>query len=203
MILPALTLGSGIAATTSRLLRASLLDKDVMSSTEPPVVRMLPACHVLKVGGRSILDGGRETTYPLVDAIGEALATYRLIIGAGGGVRSRPVFSIGIDLGLPMGVLAELAVAEQADFDRAKEVLGQGDFPGAAALFATYAESYPGGPLVPEAHYLRGEALTKQGDTANAARAGVEGVAYRALHALPSVDRLLASLRQVLTEGRP
>ena len=65
----------------------------------------------------------------------------------------------------------ELAVAEQEDFDRAKEVLGSGDFPGAAALFATYAQSYPGGPLVPEAHYLRGEALTKQGDTANAARA--------------------------------
>jgi tol-pal system protein YbgF len=66
---------------------------------------------------------------------------------------------------------AELAVAEQQDFDRAKEVLGQGDFPGAAALFATYAQSYPGGPLVPEAHYLRGEALSKQGDTGNAARA--------------------------------
>ena len=66
---------------------------------------------------------------------------------------------------------AELAVAEQQDFDRAKEVLGSGDFPGAAALFATYAQSYPGGPLVPEAHFLRGEALTKQGDTANAARA--------------------------------
>jgi tol-pal system protein YbgF len=65
----------------------------------------------------------------------------------------------------------ELAVAEQEDFDRAKEVLGSGDFPGAAALFATYAQSYPGGPLVPEAHFLRGEALTKQGDTANAARA--------------------------------
>ncbi|WP_137111499.1 tol-pal system protein YbgF [Rhodobacter sp. SY28-1] len=65
----------------------------------------------------------------------------------------------------------ELAVAEQADLDRAKEVLGQGDFPGAAALFATYAQSYPGGPLVPEAHYLRGEALTKTGDTGNAARA--------------------------------
>ncbi len=65
---------------------------------------------------------------------------------------------------------AELAVSEQEDFDRAKEVLGQGDFPRAAELFATYAQSYPGGPLVPEAHYLRGEALTKQGDTANAAR---------------------------------
>jgi tol-pal system protein YbgF len=66
---------------------------------------------------------------------------------------------------------AELAVAEQQDFDRAKEVLGSGDFPGAAALFATYAQSYPGGPLVPEAHYLRGEALSKTGDTGNAARA--------------------------------
>ncbi|WP_333816049.1 tol-pal system protein YbgF [Tabrizicola sp.] len=66
---------------------------------------------------------------------------------------------------------AELAVSEKEDFDRAKEVLGQGDFPGAAALFATYAQSYPGGPLVPEALYLRGEALSKTGDTANAARA--------------------------------
>jgi molybdenum storage protein len=87
-------------------MRESLLDKDVMSSTETPVVRMLPECHVIKVGGRSILDNGREATYPLVDAIGEALENYRLIIGTGGGVRSRHVFSIGIDLGLPTGVLA-------------------------------------------------------------------------------------------------
>ena len=96
----------------SLLMRESLLDKDVMFSTETPVVRMLPDCHVIKVGGRSILDGGKETTYPLVDAIGEALENYRLIIGTGGGVRSRHVFSIGIDLGLPTGVLAELAVAD-------------------------------------------------------------------------------------------
>ncbi len=66
---------------------------------------------------------------------------------------------------------AELAVSEQADFDRAKEVLGQGDFPGAAALFETYAQSYPGGPLVPEALFLRGEALTRLGETSAAARA--------------------------------
>jgi tol-pal system protein YbgF len=74
---------------------------------------------------------------------------------------------------------AELAVAEQQDFDRAKEVLGQGDFPGAAALFATYAQSYPGGPLVPEAHFLRGEALSKQGDTASAARAYLDAFSAR------------------------
>ncbi len=96
----------------SLLMRESLLDKQVMSSTETPVVRMLPDCHVVKVGGRSILDGGRETTYPLVEALGAALATHKLIIGTGGGVRSRHVFSIGIDLGLPVGVLAQLAIAD-------------------------------------------------------------------------------------------
>ncbi|MCC6315078.1 MAG: uridylate kinase [Thermomicrobiales bacterium] len=96
----------------SLLMRESLLDKQVMASTETPVVRMLPDCHVIKVGGRSILDGGRATTYPLVGAIGAALAEPRLIIGAGGGDRSRHVFSIGIDLGLPTGVLAQLAIAD-------------------------------------------------------------------------------------------
>lgn len=66
---------------------------------------------------------------------------------------------------------AELAVSEQQDFDRAKEVLGTGDFRTAADLFATFTQSYPGGPLTQEAHYLRGEALTGLGDTAGAARA--------------------------------
>jgi molybdenum storage protein len=96
----------------SLLMRQSLLDKDVMASTETPVVRMLPTCHVIKVGGRSILDGGKATTYPLVAAIRTALESHKLVIGTGGGVRSRHVFSIGIDLGLPTGVLAQLAIAD-------------------------------------------------------------------------------------------
>lgn len=69
------------------------------------------------------------------------------------------------------GAGAELAVSEQADFDRAKEVLASGDFRTAADLFATYAQSYPGGPLIQEAHYLRGGALSQLGDTSGAARA--------------------------------
>ena len=71
----------------------------------------------------------------------------------------------------PAAAGGELAVSEQADFDRAKGVLGQGDFRTAADLFATFAQSYPGGPLVPEAHYLRGEALRQSGQIAPAARA--------------------------------
>jgi tol-pal system protein YbgF len=65
----------------------------------------------------------------------------------------------------------ELAMGEQADFDRAKEVLGQGDFRAAADLFATFTQSYPGGPLTQDAHFQRAGALTQLGDTSGAARA--------------------------------
>jgi molybdenum storage protein len=96
----------------SMLMRESLLDKDVMASTESPVVRMLPNVHVIKIGGRSIIDAGRAATYPVVDVLAKLLETERLILGVGGGVRSRHVFSIGIDLGLPTGVLAQVSVAD-------------------------------------------------------------------------------------------
>ncbi len=65
---------------------------------------------------------------------------------------------------------AELALSEQADFDRAKEVLASGDFRGAADLFATYAQSYPGGPLIQEAQVLGGDALAQAGDISGSAR---------------------------------
>ncbi|MEI4487705.1 tol-pal system protein YbgF [Frigidibacter sp. MR17.14] len=70
---------------------------------------------------------------------------------------------------------AELALNEKSDFDRAKGVLDSGDFQGAAAQFATFAQSYPGSPLMGDAQFLRGQALEKAGDTANAARAYLDG----------------------------
>jgi molybdenum storage protein len=96
----------------SLLMRESLLDKQVMSSTETPVVRMLPTCHVVKLGGRSVLDAGRAVVAPLVEALAAALGRHKLVIGVGGGVRSRHVFAIGSDLGLPPGVLAQLAILD-------------------------------------------------------------------------------------------
>ncbi|MCX7888735.1 MAG: tol-pal system protein YbgF [Rhodobacteraceae bacterium] len=65
----------------------------------------------------------------------------------------------------------ELAVAEQADFDRAKAALDGGDFRAAADGFAAFAQTYTGGPLTGEALFLRGEALTQLGETSQAARA--------------------------------
>ena len=65
----------------------------------------------------------------------------------------------------------ELAVSEKADFDAAKAAYDGGNFRGAADLFATFAQTYTGGPLTGEALFYRGESLSKAGDTANAARA--------------------------------
>ena len=96
----------------SRLMRESLVDKNLIKSTETPVVRMLPNAHVVKIGGRSILDAGRNVVYPVVEALVRILANKKLILGVGGGLRTRHVFSIALDLGLPTGVLAELSAAD-------------------------------------------------------------------------------------------
>lgn len=106
--------GDGRHHVKSLLMRESLLDKDLVAATgeHGPLVRMLPDARVLKIGGRSIIDRGRGALFPLAQALGDALAGRTLIIGTGGGVRSRHVFSIGLDLGLPTGVLAQLAIAD-------------------------------------------------------------------------------------------
>ncbi len=65
---------------------------------------------------------------------------------------------------------AELAVGEQQSFDRAKGVLGQGDFRAAAQEFEAFAKAYPGSPLMQEAQILRGDALKQSGAMADAAR---------------------------------
>ena len=68
----------------------------------------------------------------------------------------------------------ELALAERADFDRAKASYDQGDFETAAELFQAFTETYQGGPLAGVAHLLRGEALSELGMTSEAARAYLE-----------------------------
>ncbi|MFT4150109.1 MAG: tol-pal system protein YbgF [Paracoccaceae bacterium] len=96
----------------------------------------------------------------------------------------------------------ELAVGEQADFDRAKGVLDQGDFRQAATLFDTFAQTYTGGPLTQEALFLKGEALRQSGDTANAGRAYVDAFSSnpngpRAGAALLNLGQVLGQLGQV------
>ncbi|MGC3936314.1 tol-pal system protein YbgF [Roseobacter sp. EG26] len=65
----------------------------------------------------------------------------------------------------------QLAVGEEEDFKKAQSALAEGNFQQAADLFATFTQTYPGGPLAAGADLGRGEALEGLGDTREAARA--------------------------------
>ena len=99
---------------TSSLMRESLVDKNVMARTEAPVSAILPDVNVIQIGGHSIMDRGRSALLPLLDEIVANQAEHRMIIGVGAGVRSRHIFSVGLDLGLPTGALAALSAKDSA-----------------------------------------------------------------------------------------
>jgi molybdenum storage protein len=97
----------------SALMRQTLLDRElVRPATERPPVRLLPWLHVVTLGGRSIMDRGREAVEPLVDELREVFADRKLLIATGGGIRARHVLGVALDLGLPTGALAALASTE-------------------------------------------------------------------------------------------
>ncbi len=97
----------------SLLMRESLVDKAVLAGTHGGrTVQMLPDVHVVKIGGSSIIDRGSTVVNPVVEELARILSTERLVLSCGGGARTRHVFSIGIDLGLPTGVLAQLSIAD-------------------------------------------------------------------------------------------
>lgn len=97
----------------SSLMRQTLLDRElVLPPTSGPVIRLLPWLNVVKIGGRSIMDRGKEAIVPVVEELAEAMAHNKLLIATGAGIRGRHVYSVGLDLGLPTGALAALAATD-------------------------------------------------------------------------------------------
>jgi molybdenum storage protein len=98
------------------LMAESLMDKTLLRNTETGhVFRPLPQLNVIKVGGQSIIDRGAKALLPLVEEIAAARPSYQILVVTGGGTRSRHVYSIALDLGMPTGVLAKLgeSISEQ------------------------------------------------------------------------------------------
>lgn len=94
---------------------------------------------------------------------------------------------------------APLQAGEQAELDRAKEVLGQGDFRKAADLLAAFAQARPQSALISEARWLQGRALAGAGETKAAADAWLDGFSGNpsgphAADSLLSLGRALAEL---------
>src|SRR6201991_1035512 len=95
-----------------RLVGGSLSDPEIQRGTEAtPNFATLPWVNVVKIGGQSIMDRGRSAVGPVVDEIVANLKRHKMILGTGAGTRARHVYSLAIDLGLPVGVLTVLGTA--------------------------------------------------------------------------------------------
>jgi molybdenum storage protein len=95
-----------------RLLTGSLNDSAIQTATDvTPNFAILPWVNVVKIGGQSIMDRGRSAVGPVVDEIVANLKRHKMILGTGAGTRARHVYSLAIDLGLPVGVLTVLGTA--------------------------------------------------------------------------------------------
>src|SRR5512136_3496329 len=78
-------------------------------------IRITPDLNVIKIGGHAAIDYGREVMYPLMEELGQLSKKYQMLIVTGGGGRVRHIMDVGMDLGMPTGVLAELSakISEQ------------------------------------------------------------------------------------------
>ncbi|MFK4726833.1 molybdenum storage protein [Bradyrhizobium niftali] len=107
-----MTVTNQIKHVASPLARQTLLDSDLtrpVAGNRP--IKLLPWLQVIKIGGR-IIDRGQEAILPLVDELRSLLPEHRLLILTGAGIRARHLYSVGLDLGLPVGSLAPLAASE-------------------------------------------------------------------------------------------
>ncbi len=104
---------TGIKHVASPLACQTLQDSNLtrpVAGKKP--IRLLPWLQVVKIGGRSIMDRGAAAILPLVDELRRLLPEHRMLILTGAGIRGRHLYSVGLDLGLPVGSLAPLAASE-------------------------------------------------------------------------------------------
>lgn len=75
-------------------------------------VRVLPDVWVIKIGGQSIMDRGREAVFPIIEELVAAIdAGIQFVLCVGGGTRARHSYALGLDLGMPTGALAKIGAS--------------------------------------------------------------------------------------------
>jgi molybdenum storage protein len=94
---------------SSALMRESLVDRRVVASTHAHhELAILPHVQLVGIGGHSIFDRGREAVLPVADELGALIGKKPMVVGVGGGTRVRHTISVAMDLGLPVGAVAQL-----------------------------------------------------------------------------------------------
>lgn len=93
----------------SPLMGESLVSKTLLKQTEATdYFRMHPDINVIKIGGQSIMDRGAKALFPILESLIRAKDQHKILLMTGGGTRARHVYNIGVDLGMPTGVLSKL-----------------------------------------------------------------------------------------------
>jgi len=100
----------------SRLMGESLVSNKLINNIElPPQERLFPEVTILKVGGQSICDRGKHALPPIIDEIARNKKKHKMLLTTGGGTRSRHIYTIGLELGMPTGIIAKFGttISEQ------------------------------------------------------------------------------------------
>ncbi len=100
----------------SRLMGESLVSKSFIEGLEvAPQQRLFPDVNILKIGGQSICDRGIRAVPAVIKEIAANKEKHKMLITTGGGTRSRHIYAIGLELGMPTGIIAKFgsSVSEQ------------------------------------------------------------------------------------------
>jgi molybdenum storage protein len=99
--------GGARRAIPNRLGESAMTSNEGMKLSYDPVA-MMPDVKVMKMGGQSIMDRGREALFPILEEIVAIKDQHKVLICCGGGTRARHVYAVAADLELPTGLLAAL-----------------------------------------------------------------------------------------------
>ncbi len=91
----------------SRLMGESLVGKEFLEQLEiAPQERLYPDVAVMKIGGQSICDRGVKALPAILKEIVANRENNKILITTGGGTRSRHIYTIGLEMGMPTGIIA-------------------------------------------------------------------------------------------------
>jgi molybdenum storage protein len=100
----------------SKLMGESLVSKSFIEELEvSPQQRLFPDVNILKIGGQSICDRGIRAVPAIIKEIVANKEEHKILITTGGGTRSRHIYAIGLELGMPTGIIAKFgsSISEQ------------------------------------------------------------------------------------------
>jgi molybdenum storage protein len=92
-----------------RVIPSTLSNEHGAAANEYRPVAVMPDVRVVKIGGQSIMDRGREALFPILDEVIEARKRgIQVVLLTGGGTRARHIYTIASELDMPTGVVATL-----------------------------------------------------------------------------------------------